>query len=157
MNSTPFTGRKALAVIGGGFAIVIAVNVALAVFASRSHPGLVVENSYVASQKFNGWLEQGRAQKALGWTVAANADPLKLTVTATNALGAPLTGLTAVASLEHPLGAEPTRNLPLVETAPGTYTAPHGLSAGQWLSEVRLSRGNDRYYLATRLHIEKAG
>ena len=157
MSSPAFTGRKALAVIGGGFAIVIAVNVALAVFASRSHPGLVVENSYVASQKFNGWLEQGRAQKALGWKVEATTDPLKLTVTATNALGAPLTGLSAVASLEHPLGAEPTRNLPLVETAPGVYTAPHGLSAGQWLSEVRLARGNDRYYLATRLHIEKAG
>ncbi len=157
MSSSTFSGRKALAVIGGGFAIVIAVNVALAVFASRSHPGLVVENSYVASQKFNGWLEQGRAQKALGWTVTARADPLRLTVTATNALGAPLTGLTAVASLEHPLGAEPTRNLPLVETAPGTYTAPHDLSAGQWLSEVRLSRGSDRHYLATRLHIEKAG
>ena len=152
-----FTGRHALAVIGGGFAIVIAVNVALAVFASRSHPGLVVENSYVASQKFNGWLEQGRTQKALGWTVTASADHLKLSVTATNALGAPLSGLTAVASLEHPLGAEPTRNLPLVETAPGVYSAPHGLSTGQWLSEVRLARGNDRYYLATRLHIGKAG
>lgn len=155
--TAPFTGKRALAVIGGGFAIVIAVNVALAVFASRSHPGLVVENSYVASQKFNGWLEQGRAQKALGWKVEATPDPLKLTVTASNALGEPLAGLTAVASLEHPLGAEPTRNLPLVETAPGTYSAPHGLSAGQWLSEVRLQRGNDRYYLATRLHIEKAG
>jgi nitrogen fixation protein FixH len=152
-----FTGRKAFAVIGGGFAIVIAVNIALAVFASRSHPGLVVENSYVASQKFNGWLEQGRAQKALGWTVTAKADRLALTVTARNALGAPLSGLTAVASLEHPIGAEPTRALPLVETAPGVYSAPHGLSAGQWLSEVRLQRGNDRYYLATRLHIEAAG
>lgn len=157
MSSTSFSGRKTLAVFVGGFAVVIAVNLTLAVLSSRSHPGLVVDNSYVASQKFNGWLEQGRAQKALGWTVAATADPLKLSVTATNALGAPLTGVTAVASLEHPLGAEPTRNLPLVETAPGTYTAPHGLSAGQWLSEVRLQRGNDRFYLATRLHIEKAG
>jgi nitrogen fixation protein FixH len=153
----PFTGRRAFAVIGGGFAIVIAVNLALAVLSSRSHPGLVVDNSYVASQKFNGWLEQGRAQKALGWTVKVGADPLRVHVSATSALGAPLSGLQAVASLEHPLGAEPTRNLPLVETAPGVYSAPHGLPAGQWLSEVRLSRGNDSHYLATRLHIEKAG
>jgi nitrogen fixation protein FixH len=152
-----FTGRHALVVIGGGFGIVIAVNIALAVFASRSHPGMVVENSYVASQKFNGWLAEGRAQKALGWTVETSADPLVLTVRATNALGAPLTGLAAVASLEHPLGAEPTRNLPLVETAPGIYRAPHGLSAGQWLSEVRLSRGSERFYLASRLSIGKPG
>jgi nitrogen fixation protein FixH len=155
--TSPFTGRRAFAVIGGGFAIVIAVNLALAVMASRSHPGLVVDNSYVASQKFNGWLEQGRAQKALGWTVKAEADPLTLTVTATNALGAPLTGLTVIASLEHPLGAEPTRNLLLGETAPGVYSASHGLPPGQWLSEVRLGRGSDHYYLPTRLHIEKAG
>ncbi len=155
MSGSPFTGRMALAVIGGGFGIVIAVNIALAVFASRSHPGLVVENSYVASQKFNGWLAQGRAQKALGWTVETDADPLLLTMRAHDALGAPLTGLDAVASLEHPLGAEPTRSLALVETAPGLYQAPHGLAAGQWLTEVRLRRGSNRFYLAARLTIEK--
>lgn len=155
--SSQFTGKLALAVIGGGFAVVIAVNLTLATMASRSHPGLVVENSYVASQGFNEGLEKGRAQKALGWTVTASADPQTFTLKATNARGAPLTGLSAVASLEHPLGAEPTRNLPLVETAPGVYTAAHGLAPGQWLSEVRLQRGSDHYYLATRLPISKAG
>ena len=157
MSSSPFTGRRALAVIGGGFAVVVAVNIALAVLASRSHPGLVVDNSYIASQKFNGWLAQGRAQKAMGWTVTATATPLALTVTAISPLGTPLAGLDVVASLEHPLGAEPTRNLPLVETAPGTYTAPHGLSAGQWRTEVRLSRGNERFYLAQRCRVAPAG
>ncbi len=155
--SSPFTGRRALAVIGGGFGIVVAVNLALAFFATRSHPGLVVDNSYVASQKFNGWLAQGRAQKAMGWTVTTEATPLALTVTAMGPLETPLTGLSVVASLEHPMGAEPTRNLPLVETAPGIYSAPHGLSAGQWRTEVRLQRGSERFYKAQRLFIAPAG
>jgi nitrogen fixation protein FixH len=155
--STPFTGRRTLAVICGGFAVVLAANLALAVFASRSHPGLVVENSYVASQKFNGWLAQGRAQKAMGWTVTTKASPLDLTVTALGSLGAPLTGLSVVASLEHPIGAAPTRNLRLVETAPGIYSAPHGLTAGQWRTEIRLQRGSERFYAAERLLVAPAG
>jgi nitrogen fixation protein FixH len=147
----PFTGRHALFVICGGFAIVIGANLALAVWAARTNPGLVVENSYVASQKFNGWLAQGRAQKAMGWTVTSAADAGRLSVSATNALGQPLDGLEAVATLEHPLGAEPSHAITLAQVAPGRYAAPHGLAPGQWLAEVRLSRGSERYYLATRL------
>ena len=149
--SRPFTGRDALMVIGGGFLLVIGVNVALAVNASRSHPGLVVENSYVASQKFNGWLAQGRAQKAMGWTVKAGADAGALSVSAAGPTGAPLSGLKVVATLEHPLGAEPSRDIELREIAPGRYAAPHGLAPGQWLAEVRLARGGEKFYLPTRL------
>lgn len=149
----PFTGRDALMVIGGGFLVVIAVNVALAVSASRSHPGLVVENSYVASQKFNSWLEQGRAQKAMGWTVTADADADSLVVSATGPDGRPLEDLKAVATLGHPLGAEPPRELTLMEIAPGRYAARHRVTPGQWLAEVRLSRGGQHYYLPTRLVI----
>jgi nitrogen fixation protein FixH len=140
-----------LGVMIGGFAVIIAVNLTLATLASRSHPGMVVQNSYVASQKFNGWLAQGRAQKAMGWEVAASADASTLSLTAANALGAPLTGLTAVATLEHPLGRQPSRDLALVEVAPGRYAAPHDLAPGQWRAEVRLSRGAERFYLPARL------
>ena len=152
-RNRPFTGRHALMVIGGGFLIVIAVNVTLAVNASRSHPGLVVENSYVASQKFNGWLEQGRAQKAMGWTVTANADADSLVINATGPGGKPLSDLKAVATLGHPLGAEPPRELTLTEIAPGRYAARHQVAPGQWLAEVRLSRGGEHYYLPARLVI----
>jgi nitrogen fixation protein FixH len=146
-----FTGRHAFAIIGGGFALVIAVNIALAAFALRTNPGLVVENSYVASQKFNGWLARGRAQKAMGWSVVPAADAATLTVTAADSLGRPLTGLHAVATLEHPLGAEPPRSVSLAEVAPGRYAVRHGLAPGQWLAEVRLVRGSQNYYLSTRL------
>ena len=49
------------------FGVIIAVNVVMATLASTSWTGLVVENSYVASQEFNRKAEEGRAQAALGW------------------------------------------------------------------------------------------
>ncbi|TRD17378.1 FixH family protein [Palleronia caenipelagi] len=52
----------------GGFSIIIAVNVLLAVNAVRTFPGLEVDNSYVASQSFEARRD---AQDALGWKVEA--------------------------------------------------------------------------------------
>ncbi|TIU14500.1 MAG: cytochrome oxidase, partial [Mesorhizobium sp.] len=63
-----FTGRHMLATILAFFGVVIAVNLTMATFASTSWTGLVVENTYVASQQFNRKAEEGRAQAALGWT-----------------------------------------------------------------------------------------
>ena len=49
----PLTGRK-VAIIGATlFALVFAPNVILAVYAVRTFSGLVVPNSYVASQEFD--------------------------------------------------------------------------------------------------------
>ena len=148
-----FTGRHAALVIGGGFAIVLAVNFTMATLAARSHPGMVVKNSYIASQHFNEGLEAGRAQKALGWTVTADARGDALIVDATSSLDQPLTGVKATAALSHPLGRGQTRELVLAEVAPGRYDAPHGMQPGQWIAEIRLTRGSERYYLEERLVI----
>ncbi len=63
-----FTGRHMLIITVSFFAVVIAVNFTLAYFAESSWTGLVVENSYVASQEFNEKAREGREQAALGWT-----------------------------------------------------------------------------------------
>ena len=49
------------------FGVIIAVNIVLAVFATRSWTGLVVKNSYVASQDFNKLQAKTDRQKAKGW------------------------------------------------------------------------------------------
>ncbi|TPJ81201.1 FixH family protein [Mesorhizobium sp. B2-6-2] len=67
-KSREFTGRHMLIVIVSFFAVVIGVNVTMATLARKSWTGLVVENTYVASQKFNEEARKGRAQAALGWT-----------------------------------------------------------------------------------------
>jgi nitrogen fixation protein FixH len=67
----PFTGWHALAIFVGAFGIIIAVNIALAINAVRTFPGLETKNSYVASQTFDA---RRAAQEALGWAVSARSD-----------------------------------------------------------------------------------
>ena len=47
------TGKHVFAITAGAFAVIIGVNVLLAVKAVSTFPGLEVGNSYVASQGFN--------------------------------------------------------------------------------------------------------
>ncbi|NUH65154.1 FixH family protein [Sulfitobacter sp. S0837] len=64
----PLTGWHVLAIFVGGFSIIIAVNLALAVNAVRTFPGKETESSYIASQNFD---TDRAAQDALGWNVQA--------------------------------------------------------------------------------------
>jgi nitrogen fixation protein FixH len=66
--SRPFTGWHMLAVMIAFFGVIVAVNVTMATLALTSWTGLVVQNSYVASQEFNDRARAGRAQAALGGT-----------------------------------------------------------------------------------------
>lgn len=65
-TTNPFTGKRMTAIFVAGFGIVIAVNLTMAMMAVGSFHGTVVDNSYVASQHYNGWLKQAAASKALG-------------------------------------------------------------------------------------------
>lgn len=123
------TGRFVLAVVGGAFGIIIAVNLALAWFAVTTFPGLEVANSYVASQKF----EAARAaQRALGWEVLLDyrEGALKLD------LREEATGLPAdVAGLRLSVGRTTTARAdaePAVTRAGGSYLAPIALGPGLW-------------------------
>ena len=58
-----FTGGHMLALVCGFFGVVIAVNLTMALFATGSWTGLVVKNSYVASQHFNEELMNAAARK----------------------------------------------------------------------------------------------
>ncbi len=78
------TGRHVFLIIGGGFGIIIAVNIALAVAAVRTFPGLEVGNSYVASQVFDAERE---AQERLGWDSALAYEDGRLTLAFTGADG----------------------------------------------------------------------
>ncbi len=68
---TEITGWHVLAIFGLAFGVIITVNLTLAVNAVRTFPGLEVDNSYVASQKFD---TDRDAQIALGWDVSADLD-----------------------------------------------------------------------------------
>lgn len=128
-----FTGRHMWALMLGFFGTVIAVNFTMAWFASSTFGGTVVDNSYVASQKFNGWLEEGRAQKALGWRVKISLDGQRHVLVDTPIGGAALTG-----SATHPLGRMPEQALRFAAIGEGRYRSIAPLPAGRYLVRVRM-------------------
>jgi nitrogen fixation protein FixH len=65
LQSREFTGRHMLMIMLAFFGVIITVNVVMARFAMTSWTGLVVENSYVASQQFNEKMMAVRTQNDL--------------------------------------------------------------------------------------------
>ena len=87
MAQKEFTGRHAAIVFVSAFGVIILVNIALAVSAVRTFPGLEVKNSYVASQQFD---DRKAAQEALGWDVSARSADGQVILSITDANGAPV-------------------------------------------------------------------
>jgi nitrogen fixation protein FixH len=132
-----FTGWHMLAAMIAFFGVVIGVNMVMATAATRTFGGKVVENSYVATQKFNGWLDQAAAQRRLGWTLAAAGAKGRATVR--TVAGARLTGIAV-----HPLGRMDDQTLTFAEEAPGRYVAHQLLPKGRWELRLVVRRGADQ-------------
>jgi len=126
-----FTGRHMALSMVGFFGVVIAVNMTMATVATRTFGGKVVENSYVASQKFNTWLADARAQQAAGWSATLGGEGGRL-VAVTRAGGQ----MRGVAS--HPLGRAPDLQLSFREEAPGRYVSHQLLPPGRWQVRVQI-------------------
>jgi nitrogen fixation protein FixH len=133
-----FTGWHMLAIMVGFFGVVIAVNVTMMQIARGSFGGIVVENSYVASQNFNTWLDAARAQEELGWQVTSGLDAdRKVAITVT---GAP-DPVAVTAMARHPLGRQPDQALTFHRVAPGRYVSTTALPAGRWTLRLQLASG----------------
>lgn len=131
----PFTGRKMAAILVGGFGVVIGVNLVMAWQASSTFGGVVVENSYVASQHFNRWLDQAEKARALGWTATATRRPDGRVALATTGVPA---GAVVTATARHPVGRLPAMEL----TFAGQDTvlaSREALPAGRWIVRLTIS------------------
>lgn len=137
----PFTGWHMAAIIVSFFAVIIAVNFTMAGFAIGTFGGTVVDNSYVASQRYNGWLAAARAQTLLGWTISATLDSRRhIRIAARSAIG-PLSDADISAVALHPVGQQPDRGLQFVIVGPGQFMSAEALPAGRYLLQVRVRRG----------------
>lgn len=136
----PLTGRHIAAILVCGFGVVIGVNFTAAVIAKRSFGGVVVENSYVASQDFNRWLAEAEAEQALGWKVGAthrSDGRVALALT-----GVP-TGARVVAEARHPLGHAPDTALTF-DVNGRTALSREALPAGRWTLRVTVEAADRR-------------
>ena len=133
-----FTGRHMAAILVGFFGLVIVVNLSMARLAGSTFGGVVVDNSYVASQRFNGWLDKAEADRALGWDAVATWRPDGRLAVAVR--GAPAgTKVTAIA--RHPLGRMPDRRVSFERTRAGRYLSREALPDGRWTLRLTLNTG----------------
>lgn len=137
-----FTGWHMAAILVVFFGTVAAVNFTMARFATGTFGGVVVENSYVASQEFNDWLEAAEASEALGWDVLTTWRPDGRVVIAVS--GAP-DFLTASAMARHPLGRQPDTPMTFERIGEGRYLSTEALPEGRWQLRLQLESGEDSW------------
>jgi len=131
-----FTGRHMALILVVFFGIVILVNFTMARFASATFGGIVVENSYVASQEFNRWLDKADAERALGWdAITAWRPDGRLAVTLE---GVP-PGVDVRATARHPLGRLPDRALTFEPAGERRFVSREVLPEGRWLLRLEVT------------------
>ena len=149
-----FTGAHMMAVMVLFFGTIITVNLIMARFAVTTWSGLVVPNTYVASQEFNGKAAEARAIAALGNRVSFSGSQSGFSVLLSARDGSPLRADQVIVTLHRPVGTEQDRDETLVPAGYGRFTAEGKLGAGDWIAHVT-ARDHERvlYNTAHRIHI----
>ncbi|RWX80770.1 cation transporter [Neorhizobium lilium] len=157
ITRTPeFTGRHMLITTVTFFGVVITVNVTMAYLASSSWSGLVVENTYVASQEFNGKAAAMKAMAASGIVGSLSLKDNAIHYDLRNRDGTPADVDEVVANFKRPVGDHEDFKLALRQTAKGRFEAVHPVSAGDWIVEVT-SRREGALVMHEATRIDTAG
>ncbi|TNE49561.1 MAG: hypothetical protein EP341_08320 [Sphingomonadales bacterium] len=143
-----FTGRHMAMILVAGFGVVVAVNFFMATLAARNFSGVVVENSYVASQKFNGWLEEARSGDRLGWKAKVTRNEAGHLAVST--IGVP-DGASVTAELRRPLGAHENLTVPFSPSAPDEYRSADPVPEGRWTARLAIEHGDHRWAQEVRI------
>jgi nitrogen fixation protein FixH len=135
-------GWHVLAALLAFFGLVIAVNVAFAVVATRSFPGEDVPRSYLQGLQYNDTLAERRTQAALGWSAAAalrgDETGAFVEVTLRTSEGAAVDGAALTGDLQWPTNARFDRALAFESVGAGRYVARLGaLPDGRWRLRAR--------------------
>lgn len=142
-----FTGWHVTAIFVVFFATVVAVNFGMAWFAVRGFGGSVVENSYVASQDYNRWIEEQRREDALGWSATLSRDEAGRIVVIT--AGIP-DDATVTAFLRRPLGVPEDRSVNFHRTGPARLISPT-IARGRWIVRLEVVAGGEAWSHEARM------
>ncbi|MBU6266163.1 MAG: FixH family protein [Sphingomonadales bacterium] len=137
----PFTGWHATAILVAFFAVVIAVNIGMARLAIHTFSGVVVQNSYDASQSFNGWLKEAAREKALGWDARATrlADGrVAVSIARDGATPIPA-GVVLSADAIRPLGKPEDHAVAFTRDGADNWASTVPLAPGRWKLRLTLS------------------
>lgn len=135
-TSPEFTGRHMWMLMIGFFGVIVTVNIGMAVLSSTTWTGLVVSNSYVASQEFETKRIAHEKQMAAGWASTLTFENGAVTLKLVDGAGTPVDLSDVTVKVNRPVGGHDDQTLTLVRAADGTYTAPLNLGAGVWDAHV---------------------
>ncbi len=141
----PFTGYHMTAILVVFFGVVIAVNLVMARAAIGSFGGTVVENSYVASQQYNQWLDAADQQAKLGWSTEVVRQQGGRVAVKVNESGRAGSGFAVTAVAQHPLGRAPQQRLEFNPNGEGTWVSIKPLPPGRWTLHLGLRKGEHAF------------
>ena len=134
--SKGFTGGHMLLTTCCFFGVVIAVNVTMAWLASSSWSGLVVENTYVASQQFNEKAAAIRAMNATGVKGRASMKDGVFIYQLRNRDGSTASADEVSAHFRRPVGDHEDFEDELNKVDEGRFEAHRHVPAGDWIVEL---------------------
>lgn len=153
-----FTGYHMFGVLVLFFGTIITVNLVMARFAITTWTGLVVENSYVASQEFNEKAAEMKAIAALGYRVDLDSSGKGFYLDLSDRTGAPVSSDLVVIQFHHPVGQVGDETLTLMPQGHGRFATSATLPEGEWIASVTVTDGDATVYKrAHRIHIRADG
>ena len=148
-----FTGRHMALLAVSFFGVIIAVNVGMAVLSATSWTGLVVDNSYVASQEFEEKRIAHDKQLAAGWQSNFTYDAGVAQLTVTDGAGNPVDLGPVSLLINRPVGGHDDAKLTPERAADGTYSAPVTLGDGVWEAMATASTSTGPFELHVRFKV----
>lgn len=131
--TTPSAWRFFPFAIVGALGIVVAVNVAMAVLAHRSAPGLAVQGAFATSNAYGAIQQEARRQVSLGWNLAVALRDGRLEAVLTGPGGAALPGARLAATAARPVGEAAPVPLAMADQGAGRFLSAEPLAGeGQW-------------------------
>lgn len=155
------TGRTVLVWFVAFFAVVFGVNAFMVRAAVSTFGGVETESSYKAGLAFSREVAAAAVQANRHWNVQAAVVPVhdaqRIEVSARDANGRPLVGLTAVVRFSHPTDRRSDLTVEALEVAPGRFAGTAAPTAGQWDLVIEFLRGEERVFLSKSRVIVKQG
>ncbi len=131
-----FTGSHMLFAMIAFFGVIIAVNVFMATVANLSWTGLVVENSYVESQRFNERIAATQARDAKGWRAQLMLRQGRPVYRLTDAAGAAVQVKKVIATISRPTHENDDGQQELHRDERGEFIGKRLPGGGVWTIEI---------------------
>ncbi|MEO0816446.1 MAG: FixH family protein [Pseudomonadota bacterium] len=147
-DPTPAKGKElkgwhVLLIMLGFFGVIFAVNGVFLYHAITSHPGEIVEKSYLQGLNYNDRLETRALQAERGWTAAMGIEADTLVVVVADGDGRALSRLGMAAQFLPTASNGAAIDVPLTASGAGTYAADlSGVPSGTYEVDLRGYEGD---------------